>query len=548
MRIVKQSRRERPAVSLIFLDWSVRESFHVLHYLKRQTVRRDAFETIVIEFYGRESEAIRAFADEVDTWVVLEMPEQTYYHKHLMYNVGIALSRGEIVMIGDSDAMVTERFVERIIENFRGGGIVYHMDQFRNSRRDFYPFNYPSFEAVVGAGCINFDAGKTAGISDVRDPVHRRNYGACMSARRVDLIAIGGADEHVDYLGHVCGPYEMTFRLINFGRREIWDDEEFTYHTWHPGQAGVDNYMGPHDGRQLSTTSTEALASGRVAPFVENRAIARLRSGAASSPEDVLDQLIDPSYARSWDRRRLNGALVRSVRDGEVPLGTYKAHRLAAAEGAVRAYFPPQRRGPGERLPAPRFEAADAAAVRDAIDAHTPARLSRVRRFARFYVMFFTVLHAIGLRAKRLPGRLPDSIKAAMFFPVALALAPFLALVFPRRAAKAVRSLLADTRRAACSLGDIAIGAHALRQTSPSASPVLAVVGSIHALWLLQALILLGMMPRCELRRAKTILDMRRIAVERRQWQGRILMPDALFTRFHTAALDDALARLLIIV
>jgi hypothetical protein len=552
VRIVKQSRRERPVVSLVFLDWSVRESFHVLHYLKRQTVPRDCFETIVIEFYSRESPAIRACEDEVDTWVILDMPEQAYYHKHLMYNVGIALGRGEIVMIGDSDAMVTERFIERIIENFRpGGDIVYHLDQFRNARRDFHPFNYPSFAEVTGPGCINFAEGKTAGLRSVTDPMHVRNYGACMCARRADLIAIGGADEHIDYLGHVCGPYDMTFRLINFGRREVWDEDEFTYHTWHPGQAGTFDYMGPHDGRQLSTTATEALASGRVAPLVENRAIALLRSATSSSPIEVLDRLIDPSYAQSWDRSRLDGALVRPVPDAEVPCGTYKAHRLAATEHAVRAYFPPERHGMNERPPVPRFAGADLDEVRLAIDAQTPAMLSLARRFAALYVLFFVVLHAISLRAARLPGPVPNGIKAAVLMPVALALLPILALLFPRRAATSVRGMLADTRQAASSLGDIAIGAHALRQSSRDrASPLLAIVGSVHAVWFLKVLILLGLMPRCELRLAKTVHDMSRFAgeLERREWQGRVLIPTAVFTRFHHAALTSALAPQLVIV
>src|SRR5918992_3186034 len=280
MRFLKQSTRTTPRLSLILLDWSVRESFHLLHYLSSQTIGRDQFEVIFIEYYSRMAEPLTQFADQVDTWVLLDVPNSCIYHKHLMYNCGLALARGEIVVLCDSDAMVKDSFIETILGHFeRSNQIVLHLDQFRNRRKDLYPFNYPSFEEVLGAGCMNNSEGKTSGIVDRVDPLHSRNYGACMCARRADLIEIGGADEHIDYLGHICGPYEMTFRLLNKGFKELWDETEYLYHTWHPGQAGVDNYQGPHDGRQLSSTALEALMTGRVFPLLENEAISLIKNG-----------------------------------------------------------------------------------------------------------------------------------------------------------------------------------------------------------------------------------------------------------------------------
>ena len=44
MKFLKRSARHNPKLSLILLDWSVRESLHLLHYLGRQDVPRDAFE------------------------------------------------------------------------------------------------------------------------------------------------------------------------------------------------------------------------------------------------------------------------------------------------------------------------------------------------------------------------------------------------------------------------------------------------------------------------------------------------------------------------
>jgi hypothetical protein len=310
MRILKQSLRTSPRLSLILLDWGVRESFHLLHYLKTQTLPRDAFEVILIEYYDGRSQPAAKFDSEIDTWILLEMPATCYYHKHLMYNVGIVLSKGEILAFGDSDAMVKPTFVETIVNAFdRDPLMVYHVDEFRNVRRDFYPFNYPSFEDVLGDGCINNVNGKTKGILDEIDPIHTRNYGACMCAWRKDLIAIGGADEDMTYLGHVCGPYDMTFRLMNSGHRLVWETEEYLYHTWHPGTDGTANYLGPHDGRNVSTTALQALCTGRIPPRVENEAIRRLRVEREQNTGPLNDSqlLIDPAYVDYFNRLRLGG-------------------------------------------------------------------------------------------------------------------------------------------------------------------------------------------------------------------------------------------------
>jgi hypothetical protein len=334
MKFLKRSTRTQPRISLILLDWSVRESFQILYYLAKQNVDRSLFEVIVIEYYSREAEAILKFEDQVDCWLLLEMPSSCYYHKHLMYNAGIVVSRGEVLVFCDSDAMVKETFIRTILDSFRDEPrLVLHMDQFRNMRRDFYPFNYPSFEEVLGPGCINNVHGKTAGILDTEDPLHVRNYGACMCARRADIIRVGGADEHIDYLGHICGPYDMTFRLVNAGCSEYWHQTEFLYHTWHPGQAGLGNYLGPHDGRHMSTTALEAAVTARTVPHVENRAIQVLRLDQSHDPQFLEAQIIDPARVESYDREKAESRLWTTGRDWgpafrSPALNRYKGFRI----------------------------------------------------------------------------------------------------------------------------------------------------------------------------------------------------------------------------
>ena len=405
-RFVKHSARARPRVTLILLDWSVRESFHLLHYLALQDVPRDWFEVIVVEYYSRVSEAIRKFEGEVDTWLLLEMPEECYYHKHLMYNAGIVLARGEICVICDSDAMVKPGFIRSILEAFeREPQLVLHLDQFRNNRRDLYPFSFPSFEAVQGEGCINNAGGRPAGIVDSSDPIHTRNYGACMCARRDALIAIGGADEHVDFLGHICGPYDMTFRLVNSGRREHWHQSEFMYHTWHPGQAGVDNYLGPHDGRHVSTTSLAALASGRVAPLLENASIRKLREG---SEDDLLATLIRPESRMEWLKSRADGGtLERRVDSRDLHVDTYRGFLVYRdAQGFYAHLALDRHRGRSAGRYERYVESGGPAELRAAIDAVTPAKAALGERVARVFVPAWQGGAHLWRQFKKMLGRL----------------------------------------------------------------------------------------------------------------------------------------------
>jgi hypothetical protein len=134
---------------------------------------------------------------------------------------------------------------------------------------------------------------RTRGINDLHgDPLHSRNYGACMAAWRNDLLQIRGADEHIDYLGYNCGPYDMTFRLVNLGLQEVWHQREFLYHVWHPSEGGSMNYSGPHDGKNMSTRALENMSSGRILPWLENHAY----SGGA---------LLDRERMQQWSSLKL---------------------------------------------------------------------------------------------------------------------------------------------------------------------------------------------------------------------------------------------------
>jgi hypothetical protein len=266
----------KPKISVILIDWGVRESFHSLEYLNRQTADRRDYELIWLEFYDHKPEALQRLVANgdrmLDKWYVLGYPNDFIYHKHRLYNIGILAAQGDICVICDSDAIFQPTFIDKLIQALTDtANAVVHLDEVRNTNRAFYPFNHPSVEDVLGPGCINWRNGTTLGLDSSPDMLHHANYGACMAAWRKDLLAIGGADEHVDYLGYVCGPYELTIRLLNYGRHEYWLRDEYLYHTWHPNQYGFNtDYHGPHDGMHLALLALDDRATFRVGPCMKN--------------------------------------------------------------------------------------------------------------------------------------------------------------------------------------------------------------------------------------------------------------------------------------
>src|SRR3990167_4012293 len=294
----------------------------MLHYINDQTIPRSDYEIIWIEYFTKRAREIDDFLEKnrevgadpfIDSWIIMGLPPGTYYHKHLMYNVGITVSKGKIVVVCDSDTMVKPTFLQSIIETIEGSkDIVLHLDEVRNVEKKFYPFNFPSFDNFLNTRCLNWVGDTTFGLIDTEDSLHSRNYGACLAALRSDLIRIGGADEHIDFLGHICGPYDFTFRMRNCGKREIWHEGEFLYHTWHPGTDGVGNYFGPHDGKNMSTTSLEAIRMGRIQPLVKNPAIKILENKDHEIIySDPKESLLPTREIPEWDIERMDESIKR---------------------------------------------------------------------------------------------------------------------------------------------------------------------------------------------------------------------------------------------
>lgn len=294
MKFVKRNQRETtPEISFVLMDWGCRETFHTLEYLNNQTERRDRYEIIWIEYYDRKPARITqmledykrcGLPDPVDTWIILERPKGEIFRKHWINNIGTLEAKGKIICFMDSDAITSTTLVHTILKEFENiPDLILYIEEIRTADKSFYPFKYPNYKEIIPSA-VNMKNGVPVAMRNFRsgllaDPslIHCRNYGACFSARKEDLIRIGGWDEHEDYTGYIAGPYEMSLRMELTGKRELWSHFELLYHTPHPGNSGIDNYSGPHDGRGVSSTAMKILETKRLFPLEENPGIKALR-------------------------------------------------------------------------------------------------------------------------------------------------------------------------------------------------------------------------------------------------------------------------------
>lgn len=287
-----------PKVSIILLDWSCRESFHAFEWLEQQDLPRDQYEVIWIELYDRVAPEAMQRAD-----VVVTLGQKGMYHKHIGYNVGLLLARGEIVTVCDSDAVfptdfvrsVTTSFLDPKTDGFRSLVLMHH--ELRTS------CTYP--EVLESTDELQDQARWT--WWDIIP-----NVGACLSVLRDDAIRFGGFDECSSYRGYICGPYDLGWRLVNAGIPEIWHDlSTVLWHFAHPDPIGT-NGQKPSLRRLFENTfphvdlhaltAVEHFSAGRLLPLRENPQVHSLRMERRQIGTEFERKYSDMTGSRGFNR------------------------------------------------------------------------------------------------------------------------------------------------------------------------------------------------------------------------------------------------------
>ena len=242
-------------LSIILIDWGVRERFHAVEWLSQQSVPRDQYELIWVELRDRVVPQVQA---KVDHLLTLNNTEPLY-HKHKAINAGLAKASGRIVTMCDSDAVFPPDFVASVLEGFGERKVLMHQEW-------RFDISYP-------------DGASIEHIEQLHRPGAVPNTSACTSMLRRDAIGFGGVDEHECYRGIVSGQFELVWRLINSGVPEVWHEKVFIYHFHHPFTGDTLDQRSPEskDIAMHNLAGVEGFSEGRLLPLVENAEIHRLR-------------------------------------------------------------------------------------------------------------------------------------------------------------------------------------------------------------------------------------------------------------------------------
>jgi hypothetical protein len=214
-------------ISVVMVDGSFRERFHIVESLSRQTLTREDYEIIWVEFYDDVNDEIKN--NERVKVITLNNASGDEYHSSFCFNEGIRSSKGEIMVIPDADVMVEPTFLESVLkEHEECDRLVMYFNRLNEDEEDHTEDKSYDIEYLKKVGKHS-----TPG-----------NFGGCLSVRKKWLLEINGYDQDpVFATGAHANGHDVYTRLKNHGLHVMWHPVEMLYHPWHPYPKGFgDNY------------------------------------------------------------------------------------------------------------------------------------------------------------------------------------------------------------------------------------------------------------------------------------------------------------------
>ena len=203
-----------PLVSVIMVDGGFRENFEPLQSWLDQTLERDLYELIWIEYGSQVAPQVQALSRVHTHALGREGEPQIIAHA---FNEGIRQARGDLLVLPDADVVCEPDLLETLAEELMldPGLVVYllRLDQ-------------PQALHVAGQGLESLR--RTCSIRNTF------NYGGCPAVHRCWMIEMNGYEQLPFFAGYHYNGADNYTRFKNMGLKIRWHPTQRVYHPWHP--------------------------------------------------------------------------------------------------------------------------------------------------------------------------------------------------------------------------------------------------------------------------------------------------------------------------
>jgi hypothetical protein len=273
---------KKPKISVVMIDGSFRESYHAVDFFCDQTLPRDDYELIWVEFYDKINPQLEQKISKYPNARIVSLKKQGIYHSSMCFNAGIKESRGDVVFIPDADVAVEPYFLEEAMKEHEA-----------DHKLVLYFYRKEEDEEDHRKG-ITLDYQKK--VCRFKNP---SNYGGCLSVRKKWLLEINGYEQHPVFgSGFHANGIDVYTRFKNLGLHVMWHPELILYHPWHPLNAAgfpvweVQKTITNYRARNLLTSAYMGVDPARNADLPKE--LARLLEDAKKKYK--LDQVFDSWY------------------------------------------------------------------------------------------------------------------------------------------------------------------------------------------------------------------------------------------------------------
>lgn len=208
-------------ISVITWDASFRESYHTVDFFNRQSLSKNLFEFVWVEYYASiRNELAEKILDMGNGRVVCHNGKGKW-HLGQCLNAAVRECKGELLVIPDGDIVVEEDFLEEV-------------SRIHSQYQELvlYFRRWDECKPEGSATCIDLD--NLREFCTLSNPT---NYGGCVTLPKKTFNRVSGYEEHQLFSEAGANGMDLYTRLKNSGSPIMWHPSHRIYHPWHKGSS-----------------------------------------------------------------------------------------------------------------------------------------------------------------------------------------------------------------------------------------------------------------------------------------------------------------------